>query len=78
MRSAVLGDVLDNFTLTAPSDQLQHLEADQLEGVAVRPARAIIIATSLGGSINARVIDSISLGAHILLVIVVTLVLGSV
>ena len=43
MRSAVLGYVLHDLALAAAVDQLQHLVADQLEGVAVGPAGAVVV-----------------------------------
>ena len=78
MRSAVLGDVLLNLTLTAAVDQLQHFVPDQLEGVAVRPARTVVIPAGLGGSVNTRMVDGVTLSADILVVIDVALLLGAV
>ena len=78
MRSAVLGDVLLTLALTSAVDQLQYFVADQLEGVAVRPTRTVIIPTGLGGSVNTRMVDGVTLSADILVIIDVTLFLGAV
>ena len=78
MRSAVLGDVLLTLALAPPVDQLQHFEADQLEGVAVRPARAVIIPAGLGGSVKTRMVDGVALSADVLVIIDVALLLGAV
>ena len=78
MRSAVLGDVLLTLTLTSTVDQLQYFVPDQLEGVAVRPAGTVIIPTGLGGSVDARMVDGVSLSAYILVIIDVALFLGAV
>ena len=43
MRSAVLGDVLLTLALTPAVDQLQYFVPDQLEGVAVGPAGAVVV-----------------------------------
>ena len=78
MRSAVLGDVLLTLALTPAVNQLQHLVADQLEGVAVRPAGAVIVPAGLGGSVKTRMVDGVTLSADILVIIDVALLLGAV
>ena len=78
MRSTVLGDVLLTFALTATVDQLQHLVADQLEGVAVRPPGAVIVPAGLGCSVNTGMVDGVALGADVLVVVDVALLLGAV
>ena len=78
MRCAVLGDILHDLTLTASMNQFEDLEADEFEWITVRPAGAIIISAGLGGSIHAGMIDSITLGTDILVVVVVTLILGAI
>ena len=78
MRSAVLGDVLLTLALTPAVNQLQHLVADELEGVAVRPAGAVVVPAGLGGSVNTGMVDGVSLSADILVIIDVALLLGAV
>ena len=78
MRSAVLGDVLLALALAPTVDQLQHLVPDQLEGVAVRPARTVIVPAGLRGPVNTRMVDGVTLSADVLVIIDVAFLLGAV
>ena len=78
VRGAVLGDVLLALALAPAVDQLQHFEPDQLEGVAVGPARAVIVPAGLGGSVKTRMVDGVALSADVLVIVDVALLLGAV
>ena len=78
VRRTVLGDVLLQLALAASVDQLQHLVADELEGVAVRPAGTVVIPAGLGRTINPRRVDGVALGTDVPDIIDVPLLLGAV
>jgi hypothetical protein len=66
VRRAMLGDILHLLALAATVDEAEHPVADQLEGVAVGPAGAVVVAAGLGGGVHALVVDGLAFSAHVM------------